>query len=296
MDYKLAKSIIKGALTFVPGVSILLERKKKKSVHSGSIAEFVYSLWLSLLVFLQENNVAANLSKIGEIGNGGSLGIAFCAILTGSQEYYSLELRDNIDFSKNKKLLDELMILFQKKTPIKKYENINIKIKSYNFPEELILPYQKQLELVGSLKQDLDNNLLNSNYIRIVDQWESKPSLALNFVFSRAVMEHVLDPSEVYQAISKHLLTDSHMLHDIEFHSHGVTKQIDGLLRIHPFWWYIVFGKRSFFNNRWVMERHISAMGKNNFSIEKSYKTFVNSNNDAAAQMVNGGIVLAKKH
>jgi len=293
MDYKLLKSIIKGSFTFIPGVNYLLEKKKRKSMHSGSNAEFVYSLWLSVLVYLSENKIKTSLSKIGEVGNGGSLGIAFCALLTGSKEYYDFEYKGNINIPRQIELLDQILILFNEKTPIKSYDHINIKVLDQSFPNDLIFSYEKQIEIAEKLKKDLHNNLNDSKLIHLVKHWERASSLSLNFVFSRAVMEHVLKPLDVYKAINKHLLPNSYMLHDIEFHSHGLTQQIDGHMRISNFWWYIIFGKRSFYNNRWRMEQHLLTIKKTGFLIKKFQEIF-RTDQYSKKQISYGGVIVSK--
>jgi hypothetical protein len=295
VDYKLLKSIIKGAFTFIPGVCFLLEKKKKESMHSGSNAEFVYSLWLSVLVYMKENKIKPNLSKIGEVGNGGSLGIAFCAILTGTKKYYDLEYKGNINILRQIELLDQILILFKEKTPIKSFDQINIKVIDQDFPSDLILPYKKQIEIAEKLKKDLHNKLNDSNLIHLVNRWESASSLYLNFVFSRAVMEHILNPLDVYKAINKHLLPDSYMFHDIEFHSHGITHQINDHLKISDFWWSIIFGKRPFYLNRWEMKQHLSTIEKTGFLITKSYEIF-RYNQHSKEQKSYGAVVVAKKY
>jgi hypothetical protein len=290
MDYKLLKSILKGALTFVPGVGSYLSKKKEKSQHSGSDDIFVYSLWLSTLVYLKENNLVAELSKICEIGNGGSLGIAFCALLTGFQKYYSLELRENIDFDKQLQLLDQIESLFNRKERIEHFDRLNIKIDNYEFPKETALPFQERAELVKKLKKELLNELVDSELISIVHNWDLKSSLGITFAFSRAAMEHVNNPHKIYQALNKHLIQGSFMLHDIEYHSHGITNSMNGHLRISPWIWFIIVGRRPFYLNRYQMSDHLSSIIENGFSIVKTNELYYDDN-----QTFIGGVIVAVK-
>jgi hypothetical protein len=46
VDFLLVKAISKGIITFVPCVNNLLNKKKTKSIHSESNAEFCYTFWL----------------------------------------------------------------------------------------------------------------------------------------------------------------------------------------------------------------------------------------------------------
>jgi hypothetical protein len=292
-DFKLVKAIVKGLLTFIPGINSLLDKRKSKSVHSCSDAEFCYTLWLSLLVYLRENKIDASLKNIGEIGNGGSLGVGFCALLTGSQTYYSLQINDKINIRKNQKLLEEIITLFKNRTPIsQKYYQINIKIKDHAFPEDLIFTAFSE-DQVLRLREEINNELFQSKLIRIINKWENSPPLGLNFIFSRAVMEHVRNPYEVYKAIKFHLNDSSYMMHDIELHSHGITNKTDGHFQISSLIWSIVYGKRSYFLNRWDLPEHITAINELNFGIIKMDQTCLNNKEDKTA-VIYGATILAR--
>lgn len=288
------KAVGKGLITFVPGAENILDKRKKKSRHSSSNAEFVYSLWLSVLVFFKEHSIKPNLGTIAEIGNGGSLGVGFCAILTGSQHYFDFEFYDNINISEQLCLLDQVAQLFQNKAPIKKYDNLNITIKSYDFPADLVLPDREQILLIEQLRIDIKSAFVNSKMISIIDGWQSAPNLDLDFIFSRAVMEHVKDPSVVYASIYNHLKEGSYMFHDIELHSHGISKQIDGHLRIKPFWWRLIVGKRPFLLNRWSFMDHLNEVKKQGFlPVIKNRVMKMDNNLKREAEF--GAVMLASK-
>ncbi len=87
-------------------------------------------------------------------------------------------------------------------------------------------------QLLKRLKQDLRNKLVDSDLIFLVNNWEIQNPLNITFAFSRAVMEHVNNPHIIYRSLNNHLSNGSIMLHDIEFHSHGVTKTLNGHLQI----------------------------------------------------------------
>jgi hypothetical protein len=295
IDAKLVKATAKGAITFIPGISFLLKKKKAKATHSSSNAEFCYSLWLSILVFFKENGIKPNLKRIGEIGTGGSVGIGICALLTGSEEYYSLEIEDLFDNEKNLKLLEEIISLLNKKTPISnKFKQINIKIENHEFPIEIIKPFFLENKIVSEIKNDLLAGGNKSKKISVIKKWESTDSLNLDFIFSRAVMEHVENPDDVYKGIAYHLKDKSYMLHDIEFHSHGITKASDGHYFIPNIIWKLICGKRSYFLNRWDLKKHLSCIIKNNFNIVKTSETLINFAIESG-QVLNGAAILAEK-
>jgi hypothetical protein len=282
-DFKLVKAVVKGLLTFVPGVNSLLEKRKSNSMHSCSDAEFCYSLWLRLLVYLKENGINASLKKIGEIGNGGSLGVGFCALLTGSHTYYSLQIDDKIRITRNQKLLEDIIHLFRNRTPIsKKFSQINIPVNNYAFPEDLINNDFAEV-MAQRIKLDLKNNFARSELIKIIDKWENAQSLGLDFIFSRAVMEHVSNPYKVYKSVRSHLNYSSYMLHDIELHSHDITDNPDGHYDISSLLWSVIYGKRSYFLNRWNLQKHMDTIRELNFTIIKTDKILYKSKENKAA-------------
>lgn len=290
-DFKLIKSVIKGTATFIPGVNYFLNKKKKKSRHSGSDALFSYSLWLSTLVYLDEHKLQPDYSRLAEIGNGGSLGIAFCALMTGTKNYFSFEYSENIDFREQIELLKRISLLFDKSEPIHQFEKINIKISDYSFPEQKVLSKAYRSQLLKQLKQDLQNKLVASDLIFLVNSWEVQNPLDITFAFSRAVMEHVNDPNYIYQKIFSHMTPESFMLHDIEFHSHEITKNLNGHLLLAPWLWNIIIGKRPFYLNRLRMEGHNRCIVENGFTINMVNELYANENR----RFPIGGVVVARK-
>lgn len=294
-DKRIIKSFLKGLLTYIPGVAFILNRKKSTSKHSGTQAEFCYTLWLSILVFLKENGIQANFKEIGEIGSGGSLGVGICALLSGCDKYTALEVDAIFNTDQNLKLLDEIILLFRNKTRISnKYSQLNLKITNYEYPENSIQPLFLQENRITEIKNEIINGFRNSNRITIVTNWELKPSLNLDFIFSRAVIEHVKAPDIVYKGISNHLKKSAFMFHDIEFHSHGITTTKNGHNAIPDYIWTIIFGKRSYFLNRWQIKDHYTSINNNGFEIIKKEENYIN-NSDNSEKILHGSVVLAKK-
>ena len=294
-DSKIIKAFAKGLLTYIPGVSSLLNKKKQTSKHSGSHAEFCYALWLSILVLLKENEIYPELNEVGEIGCGGSLGVGICALLTGSKKYYPLEIDVVFDKEENLKMLDELIVLLKNKTRIAdKYKQLNIKIDNYDYPGNSIKPLFLQESIIAEIREDIINGFENSTRIILIKDWEKVPPIKLDFIFSRAVMEHVAVPDDIYKAIHYHLKPDSYMFHDIEYHSHGLTKRIDGHYSIPYYVWKIIYGKRQYFLNRWKSKDHLISINSKGFQIIKNKESYVIDVSNGK-KTLNGAIVIAKK-
>lgn len=294
-DLNVVKAFAKGLLTYIPGATYFLHKKKQISRHSGSEAEFCYALWLSILVLFKENEIPTNFNKIGEIGCGGSLGVGICALLTGCVKYYPLEIDFFLDKELNLKIIDELVILLKNKTRIPdRYKQLNVKINSYEYPADIIKPLFLQESIIAEIKNDIKNEFMNSKRIKIINNWENAPAQNLDFIFSRAVMEHVSAPEKVYEASNYHLKNGSYMFHDIEYHSHGLTKKADGHYFISDNFWKIIFGKRRYFLNRRKEENHINFIKESGFKIIKTQETYTNDLSDVDKALL-GAIVIAKK-
>lgn len=292
-DRKLWLSLIKGILTYVPGIGAYIEKKKEKSHHSGSDANFAFSLWFSIMILLKEKSINVDYSKIGEVGNGGSLGVAFCALLAGSKEYYSFELRTHISLNEQKKMLHNIYRLLKEKTAIKRYSNLNIPIDNNSFPDTLIQTTSFEQERIYSeLLIDIDNKLTNSKYIKLIPDWEKQNSLNLSFIYSRAVMEHVNCPANVYDSIAKHLKHGGHTFHDIELHSHGITDSMNGHIKIPNYLWILIHGNRKYFLNRYKWNDHIKSLQDKGLVLQFAVPNLTIQNN---YRQIFGGVLLAKK-
>jgi len=275
-DIKKIKAQAKGLMTFLPGIGYFLDAKKQKSLHSCSDPLFCYNLWLRILVYLKGNKININSARIGEIGNGGSFGLGICALLSGSAEYTSLEIERIFDVDLNLILLDDIVQLFKQKTPISSQLNTSIDIKCFDYPEDLIKPLFLNERYIEGLRAEISEGLINQNRLRILKNWQDYPSQNLDFIFSRAVMEHVRNPSNVYKSAINHLHVNALMLHDIELHSHGITNEPDGHYEIPERVWKIIYGKRKYFLNRWSLEEHLEElelMNCNILDVNKKYGT-----------------------
>ena len=293
IDINLIKSILKGMFTFIPGVLFLKNIKAKKLNHSCSKAEFCYNLWLSILIYIDEKKIKPKLNVIGEFGNGGSLGIGLCALLTGTEEYYSIDIDNQFDIDANLEILDNLLILFKQKTAIsKKYSNINICLNNYYYPEELIEKKYLNGEFINKLKKEIKN--INNKGNSIIKIWDNNKAKKLDFTFSRAVMEHVVNPEVIYKFIFQNSYNQSYTFHDIEFHSHNITKSINGHYFINKFWWKIIFGKRIYFLNRWMLKDHIKSLNANKFSIISLDVNKINNKDDDTDYNLYGVSLLAQ--
>ncbi len=85
------------------------------------------------------------------------------------------------------------------------------------------------------------------------------------------------------------------MLHDIEFHSHGVTEEVDGHFYISKPVWKIVYGNRDYYLNRWRLKEHLSDITKKRFKIIKTQNTYLNVE-ETDEKILFGATILALRY
>ncbi len=320
MDKKKVLATFKGGLTFIPYITNIIAKKKIKTSHSSTNARFCYSFWLRLLVLLHKNKILDSRKVIAEIGTSGSLGIGLCALLSGSEKYYALDIEDHYDPIRNIKMLEDLIGLFSTKAPIpdeKEFPQINIKLQDYSFPE--FLNENEYKSYIGQIKfaqiadalKGLTHNSQESGLIQSYIPWERSSILGstqVGLIFSHAVMEHVLYPHKIYKNLALLLKYDGIMFHDIEYHAHDLSDYWNGHYTYNDFLWKLTFGGRKYFLNRLTHSDHeklIEDAENRIIMSERCYKeTFINKCDLAGKfKFISeldlksyGGIILSKKN
>jgi ubiquinone/menaquinone biosynthesis C-methylase UbiE len=96
----------------------------------------------------------------------------------------------------------------------------------------------------------------------------------IDMIFSTAVLEHVDDLDAAYRALSRWLKSSGYMVHQIDFKSHGITKEWNGYWKCSDFIWGLIRGKRAYLINRHPYSTHVELMNKYGFKIvfEKKIK------------------------
>jgi len=261
LDVRVLIAVVKGLLTYIPGVEAWITHRKRASRHSCADPWFCYNLWLSMLVFLHEQNIIPDLSNIGELGTSGSLGVGICALLSGAGHYTALDVVDSYANHDQEYFLSEIVKLFRDETPLYEDKRINIKLKSYDYPKHLLNLIISD-EVIKNIRSDIHN--IRANYegklISTCVPWHTKPDQKYSFIFSRAVLEHVSFPNEVYISISEVLLPNAIAYHDIELHSHGISREANGHWFINDFLWKLIIGDRDNYMNRFTFYDHVNAM------------------------------------
>ena len=256
-------------------------------------ARYCYSIWLRHLVKARQEGLTEVPRIVAELGPGDSVGVGLAALLTGTSEYYALDIKEYADTKRNLKIFDELVALFIKQEPIpddKELDFVRPKLHSYAFPAE-ILPreYMEKMlnkERVSAIRQQVENlsDEIGANIkinsapcgIKYIAPWDNKDKIGKNSVdllISQAVMEHVASPNHTYEIIYKWLKPSGYLSQDVDFRSHNLTWRWNSHWRLNSFVWQMLIGKKDWVINREPYSRHLDLIKNTGLVLINDQKT-----------------------
>jgi hypothetical protein len=89
----------------------------------------------------------------------------------------------------------------------------------------------------------------------------------IDLLISQAVLEHVVDLDTAYDAMRRWLVPGGLMTHQIDFRSHGITREWNGHLEYPKGIWKLVKGRRSFLLNRQPWSVHLDQLKRHGFRV-----------------------------
>lgn len=241
-------------------------------------SRYCYSVWLRHLKHLAAFNNNEIPKKIAELGPGDTLGIGLAALLSGSENYYALDLIKYWDNTKNLKIFDELLELFDKRDSIpdnKEFPGVSPILDDYSFPFDILTDKQLKKSLsperIASIRNELNNPGSKTNsFIRYQIPWSESKVIQyykLDLIYSQAVLEHIDDLDNSYKAMHEWLSPSGMMSHSIDFKSHGFAKSWNGHWTFSNFEWKIIVGGRKYSINRQPFSKHLAFHKNYNFRI-----------------------------
>jgi hypothetical protein len=271
--------IIKGLASIFPPLRIWSLRgyvMEKTPLPS----RYYYSVWLRHLVKAYHAKLDTAPRVVAEFGPGDSLGVGFCALLSGADRYIALDVVKYSAIEHNLKILEELLDLFRKREPVPdniEFPQIIPYLDSYDFPDYLFVNNRLNFLLSDKRIAQIRNALINAysdfnSGIRIdfVVPWDkldgSYESVA-DMIISQAVLEHVSNLSDAYENMNWLLKRDGYISHCIDFRSHALSKKWNGHWSYPDIVWKLIVGKRPFLLNREPISTHKRLLIKNDFSI-----------------------------
>jgi Methyltransferase domain len=269
------KPVVKGLLTFVPGMQMVLPEKGTGGTDS---AYYCYGVWLKHLTLLWENGMRSIPDTVAELGPGDSLGIGLASMLCGVKKYYALDVVRHANTGINLKILNELVALFESRAerPAKGWPDIDKYLDDNLFPSHILndelLKESLSYERIRAIRKALEGQELHNDTAAIdyrVPWWDESiiEKDSVDVIISHSVLEHVVDIENTYEALYSWLKPKGMMTHQIDFTSHGLSETWNGY-RVYPeFLWKIITGKRPFSINRQPHSVHTDLMTKNHFNV-----------------------------
>jgi SAM-dependent methyltransferase len=265
--------VLKGMATLFPGVVSL--------ACSGSggtdSPRYCYAVWLRHLVKLAECGVPTDFRTVAELGPGDSLGIGLSAMLTGADRYFAFDLVSHSRTATNLRTLDALVPLFERCAPIPgqdEFREIGPDVGSSDFPG-FIVDEQRRLsairpERVRAIREAIRTGSGDGVEFRYAAPWIDSSIIradSIDLALSQAVLEHVDDIDTTYQALFRWLRPGGVTSHQIDFTSHGLTRDWYGHWTVSSPIWSLMRGRRPYFINRLPASAHREAMRRAGFEV-----------------------------
>ncbi|MCK5061840.1 methyltransferase domain-containing protein [Candidatus Parcubacteria bacterium] len=249
-------------------------------------ARYCYSIWLRHLVKARNEGLAEIPRVVAELGPGDSIGVGLAALLTGTSEYYALDIKEYADTKRNLKIFDELVALFIKQEPIpddKELDFVRPKLDSYDFPNS-ILPQEYMEKMlnkkrISAIRQQVENSAYENGAnikIKYIVPWDGEDKIkenSVDFLISQAVMEHVASPNHTYEIIYKWLKPGGCLSQDVDFRSHNLTWRWNSHWRLNSFVWQMLIGRKDWVINREPYSRHLDLIKNTGLVLITDQKT-----------------------
>ncbi len=269
------KTVVKGILTFVPGLENILPSQGTGGTDSS---EYCYGVWFKHLTNLWESGLRSIPNSIAELGPGDSLGVGLAAMLSGVNNYCALDVVRYSNTEFNLRIFDELVDLFKRRAgrPSKGWPDYDEFLDEHLFPSHIltkeVLEISLSQERIERIRKALENLGTDCGEISIkyMAPWADDCVIqkeTVDLIISHSVLEHITDMENTYQALYLWLKQGGMMSHQIDFKSHGLSEKWDGHRAISEWMWKIAVGKRKFLINREPHSVHLEMMRKNNFKI-----------------------------
>ena len=266
--------IAKGIASYVPGLYAL--RARRRHLRTAN-ATYCYEVWIKHLTMLNEHSPVPVPKTFAELGPGGSLGVGLAALLSGADTFYALDVVRYSEIDLSLALLGDLVDLFRKRTP----SYLGWPVESDVFPGHILTDDVLAETLAEPRIEEIRRALTapdgraGSITIEYTVPWND-PSVIrrgeVDLIVSQAVLEHVDDLEDTYDAFAQWLRPGGRMSHQIDFRSHGLTKPWNGHWEYPDLVWKVIVGNRPYLINRQPCTRHVSLMTERGFEITRELR------------------------
>ena len=267
------KSVLEGAATLLPG-ALLLYRTRTGGTDS---ARYCYAVWLRHLVLAQRSGLRGFPLAVAELGPGDSIGIGLAALLSGAERYLGLDLVAHTSLERNLSVLDELIELFSRRSPIpddQEFPELKPRLPRYAFPADILSDGRHADALAPGRRERIRRAvrapLAPDSMIRYCAPWFDSAVIepgSVDVIFSQAVLEHVDDLEGAYAAMRRWLRPGGLVSHQIDFRSHGTAHEWNGHWAYSDLAWKLVRGRRPYLLNRQPRSTHARLLAAHGFRV-----------------------------
>ena len=266
-----AKSLIQGLLTYIPGSERFMP---KRSTGGTNTARYCYGVWFKHLTMLWHHGITTMPETVAELGPGDSLGIGFCAMLSGANRYYALDVVEFANSEFNLRIFDELAEMFRTRTPFepKGFPDFRAQLGETGFPSHILTDELLAVSLsenrLDAIRRSLKGEKVSGISLRYMVPWSDviEPN-SVDLVISHSVLEHVVDLDTTYRALNHWIRPGGVMSHQIDFSSHGLTREWNGYRAELEWVWRATMGRRPFLINREPHSGHRQRVLQNGFRL-----------------------------
>jgi hypothetical protein len=264
-----------GAATHVPGVLWLRNRFYQLTDPGTVSARYCYSVWLRHLVMADKAGLNTDPKRVVELGPGNSVGIGLAALISGAEQYRALDMVKYAQSSRNLRVFDEIVELFQKREDIPgeaEFPTVKPYLSSYRFPNHVLTEKRLEAALQPRRIEELRGELASvdsgasSRLVYLVPWPESdllqKETGLADMVYSQAALEHVMDLGNTYRLLAQLIRPGGFMSSQIDYKNHGTALSWNGHWAYSDLEWRLVLGRRSYLINRASHSTHLRLMRK----------------------------------
>ena len=279
------KLIIKGLLTYIPGLRNRIIGKKEEGTSS---ARYCYSVWLRHLKMAHRSGLPTHPDAVLELGPGSSLGLGIAALLTGSRTYYALDVALPSVAVENVRIFDEILELLRRREDIpdeREFPMVRPFLDSYDFPSEFLGTDHLRRVLREDRLQRIRDAVLRCGprastqgeeiTMEYIVPWENTSAIedeSIDMIFSQAVLEHVEDLASTYATLYRWLKPGGYMSHQIDFKCHGTAEAWNGHWGYSETVWRMIKGNRPYLLNRLPISTHLAILQDLGFKIVREVR------------------------
>ena len=175
----------------------------------------------------------------------------------------------------NVKIFDELVILFNNKTPLPDaggYPLLTTYVDNYDFPAHIltkeILAGSMAPERLASIRKELASPATSNIFVNYFVPWQADDvkNESIDFIFSQSVLQYT-DMEFLYHCMSRWLKDGGMMAHVIDFESLGSHSVWNGHWAYTSLEWKLFSIGKKMLINRAPVSIHKEYLVKNNFSL-----------------------------